>query len=81
MRIGLHSGHPEITASGYFGIDVHRAARVMAAGNGGETITSEAFAAAMEGTMPAGASLARLPAVQLRGFNETESLFLVSMSA
>lgn len=50
----------------------------MAAGNGGEIVTSEAFAAAMEGAMPADARLDRLATVQLRGFSETESLFLVS---
>ena len=34
MRIGLHLGTPELTGDGYVGIDVHRAARVMAAANG-----------------------------------------------
>ena len=51
LRIGLHTGRPELNDSGYIGIDVHRAARVMAAGNGGEIVTSEAFAAAMEGAL------------------------------
>ena len=81
LRIGLHTGRPELTASGYIGIDVHRAARVMAAGNGGQIVTSEAFAAAMEGALPASTRLLQLGAVQLRGFSETESLFLVSTPA
>jgi class 3 adenylate cyclase len=81
LRIGLHTGRPELTASGYIGIDVHRAARVMAAGNGGQIVTSEAFAAAMGGALPAGTRLRQLGAVQLRGFSETESLFLVSTPA
>jgi class 3 adenylate cyclase len=81
LRIGLHTGHPELTANGYIGIDVHRAARVMAAGNGGQIVTSEGFAAAIEGAMPAGTGLAQMGAVQLRGFSEAESLFLVTTPA
>ncbi len=78
LRIGLHTGHPELTANGYIGIDVHRAARVMAAGNGGQIMTSEGFASAIEGAMPTGTSLDQMGAVQLRGFSEAERLFLVS---
>ena len=81
LRIGLHTGWPELTSSGYVGIDVHRAARVMAAGKGGQIVTSEAFAAAMEGALPADTRLDQLAAVQLRGFSETENLFLVSTPA
>ncbi len=40
VRIGLHTGHPELTPSGYVGIDVHRAARVMAAAPGGQVLAS-----------------------------------------
>ncbi len=81
LRIGLHTGRPELNASGYIGIDVHRAARVMAAGNGGQIVTSEAFAAAMDGSLPADTHLEQQGAVRLRGFSETEHLFLVVTSA
>src|SRR4051812_26215432 len=39
-RIGLHTGEPLVTAEGYVGIDVNRAARIAAAGNGGQVLVS-----------------------------------------
>jgi predicted ATPase/class 3 adenylate cyclase len=41
VRMGVHTGKPQRTAEGYVGIDVHRAARVMAAGHGGQILVSE----------------------------------------
>ncbi len=35
-RIGLHTGHATVGAHGYVGLDVHRAARIGAAGHGGQ---------------------------------------------
>ena len=33
VRIGVHTGEPQITDEGYVGLDVHRGARVCAAGS------------------------------------------------
>ncbi len=41
VRIGIHTGEPMLTADGYVGIDVHRAARIAAAGHGGQVLASE----------------------------------------
>src|SRR5919198_2728542 len=41
VRIGLHTGEPQVTAEGYVGIDVHRAARIAAAGHGGQVLVSQ----------------------------------------
>src|SRR5439155_10968860 len=41
VRVGLHTGEPVITEEGYVGIDVHRAARVAAAGHGGQVLVSQ----------------------------------------
>ncbi|HVE92582.1 MAG TPA: adenylate/guanylate cyclase domain-containing protein [Actinomycetota bacterium] len=41
LRIGLHTGHPELAGGGYIGMDVHMAARICAAGHGGQTVLSE----------------------------------------
>jgi class 3 adenylate cyclase len=38
VRMGLHTGEPLITEDGYVGIDVHRAARIAAAGHGGQGV-------------------------------------------
>ena len=41
VRIGLHTGEPLVTGGGYVGIDVHRAARIAAAGHGGQVLVSQ----------------------------------------
>jgi predicted ATPase/class 3 adenylate cyclase len=42
VRIGVHTGEPLVTDEGYVGIDVHRAARIAAAGHGGQILVSQA---------------------------------------
>jgi predicted ATPase/class 3 adenylate cyclase len=41
-RIGLHTGEALVTDEGYVGLDVHRAARIGAAGHGGQILISHA---------------------------------------
>jgi predicted ATPase len=41
VRMGLHTGEPLLTEEGYVGIDVHRAARIAAAGHGGQILVSQ----------------------------------------
>ena len=41
VRIGLHTGEPTHTDEGYVGIDLHRGARVCAAGHGGQVLLSQ----------------------------------------
>jgi predicted ATPase/class 3 adenylate cyclase len=41
VRIGIHTGEPVVTDEGYVGVDVHRAARIMGAGHGGQILLSE----------------------------------------
>jgi predicted ATPase/class 3 adenylate cyclase len=41
VRMGLHTGEPLVTAEGYVGIDVHRAARIAAVGYGGQILVSQ----------------------------------------
>jgi predicted ATPase/class 3 adenylate cyclase len=42
IRVGVHSGEPALDPPRYVGVDVHKAARVMAAGHGGQVLLSEA---------------------------------------
>ena len=44
VRMGLHTGEPIATDEGYVGIDVHRAARIAAAGHGGQVLVSRSDA-------------------------------------
>ena len=40
VRMGIHTGEPVISQTGYIGMDVHRAARIGAAGHGGQILLS-----------------------------------------
>lgn len=40
VRVGLHTGAPVVAREGYVGHDVHRAARIAAAGHGGQVLVS-----------------------------------------
>ena len=40
-RMGLHTGEPRTASEGYVGLDVHRAARICAAGHGGQILISQ----------------------------------------
>jgi len=40
-RVGIHTGEPTLSAGGYVGMDVHRAARISAAAHGGQTVISQ----------------------------------------
>ena len=40
VRMGVHTGEPELTKEGYVGLDVHRAARIADAGHGGQVLVS-----------------------------------------
>jgi DNA-binding NarL/FixJ family response regulator/class 3 adenylate cyclase len=42
VRIGLHTGRPTLRDGAYFGMDVHRAARICQAGHGGQVLISAA---------------------------------------
>ena len=41
VRMGIHTGEPALAEEGYLGLDVHRAARICAAANGGQVLVSE----------------------------------------
>ena len=72
VRVGLHTGHPSLTGNGYVGVDVHRAARVMAAAHGGQTIASAAaFAACRQGD----GDLVSVGRYALRGLTGATELF------
>jgi predicted ATPase/class 3 adenylate cyclase len=49
VRMGVHTGEPLPVPPKYVGMDVHRAARIMAAGHGGQVLVSETTAALLDG--------------------------------
>ena len=42
VRMGIHTGEPLRTDEGYVGMDIHRGARIAAAGHGGQVLVSQA---------------------------------------
>src|SRR4051794_3054991 len=48
VRMGIHTGTPRLTDEGYVGADVHRAARIAAAGHGGQILVSSSTASLVE---------------------------------
>jgi len=51
VRIGIHTGEPVVTDEGYVGVDVHRAARIMGAGHGGQVLLSETTRKLLDSTV------------------------------
>jgi predicted ATPase/class 3 adenylate cyclase len=45
VRMGIHTGTPHVGEEGYVGVDVHRAARIAAAGHGRQVLISASTAA------------------------------------
>jgi predicted ATPase/class 3 adenylate cyclase len=58
VRAGIHTGDGRLDGDGsYVGADVHRAARVAAAGHGGQVLLSDATSTLVADELPAGVSL------------------------
>jgi DNA-binding SARP family transcriptional activator len=79
VRIGIHTGEPRAVEDGYAGIDVHRAARICAAANGGQVLLSRDGVAALAEQRPAGVDVRSLGAQRLRGLPEPEELFQLAI--
>src|SRR5436190_13389134 len=60
VRIGIHTGHPAVTSNGYVGLDVPRAARICAAGHGGQVLLSQATRELVEHELPEGVAVRAL---------------------
>ena len=78
VRMAVHTGAAEVAGSGYVGIEVHRAARIMAAGHGGQILVSASASAAGTDDLPEGASLVELGEYRLRDLTIPERLFQVA---
>lgn len=77
VRIGLHTGDGTIADGTYVGLDVHRAARIMAAGHGGQILASAATESLVRGSLGDGVDLADLGEHRLRDLPNPERLFMV----
>ena len=74
VRMGLHTGEAHLAGDDYGGFDVNRAARVAAAGHGGQVLLSETTAALVADALPDGTSLRDLGRHILRDVPRAERL-------
>jgi predicted ATPase len=75
VRMGLHTGEPHLTAEGYVGLDVHRAARIMRATHGGQILLSQTTRALVDHDLPTGVGLRDLGAHHLKDLQQPIHLF------
>jgi len=75
VRMGLHTGEPIGGETGLVGIDIHRAARICAAGHGGQILVSEATRALVALDLPETMSLRDLGEHRLKDLARPLRLF------
>lgn len=75
VRMGVHAGETERRDGDYFGPVMNRAARIMAAGHGGQILLSSVAAGMTAGALPPGATLRDLGPHRLKDLTVPERLF------
>ena len=75
VRMGLHTGEPITNRDQYVGLDVHRAARICAAGHAGQILLSQAAEDLVAPDLPLGVTLRDLGAHRLKDLKAPEHLF------
>jgi predicted ATPase/class 3 adenylate cyclase len=75
VRMGLHTGTPLLVGDHYIGLDVVRAARIAAAGHGGQVLLSQTTRDLATHALPPGATLRDMGAHRLKDLQEPEPLF------
>jgi DNA-binding NarL/FixJ family response regulator/class 3 adenylate cyclase len=76
VRMGMHTGEPNLRDDAYFGLDVHRAARIAQAGSGGQVLLSERTRDAIDTSH----ELEDLGEHELPGLDRPERLFQLKVS-
>jgi predicted ATPase/class 3 adenylate cyclase len=75
VRMGLHTGEARLGGDNYIGLEVHRAARVAAAGHGGQVLLSGTTRSMLEGNLPGDVELRDLGAHRLKDLANPEHLY------
>jgi predicted ATPase/class 3 adenylate cyclase len=74
VRIGLHTGQPALTPTGYIGLDVPRAARICAAAHGGQVLLSQTTRELVEDDLPESVALRDLGEHRLKDLSSSQRL-------
>ena len=75
VRIGLHTGEGRLVDGDYVGMDVHRAARIAAAGHGGQVLLSQSTRILVERSLPPGVALRDMGEHGLKDLPDPEHLY------
>ncbi|HEX2194519.1 MAG TPA: adenylate/guanylate cyclase domain-containing protein, partial [Candidatus Limnocylindria bacterium] len=77
VRMGLHTGEGQLAGDAYVGLDLHRVARITAAGHGGQVLLSETTRVLAEGNLPPGTSLREMGEHRLKDLSRAEHLSML----
>jgi predicted ATPase/class 3 adenylate cyclase len=75
VRMGVHTGEAEVRQDDYVGLDVHRAARICAAGHGGQVLISSSTRELVADELPPDVALRDLGEHRLKDLELPEHLF------
>ena len=74
VRMGLHTGEPRVGDDRYVGLGVHKAARIAAAGHGGQVLLSRTTRELVEDELPQGVAIRDLGERRLKDLDRPERL-------
>ncbi len=77
VRMGIHTGEGTLGGDDYLGLDVNRAARIGAAGHGGQILVSGPARALVEHSLPEGVELRDLGSHRLKDLAHPERIYQV----
>jgi class 3 adenylate cyclase/tetratricopeptide (TPR) repeat protein len=75
VRMGMHTAEPSASNEGYYGLGVHRAARIMAAAHGGQILLSLASSSVLEDAELDGARVRDLGEYWLKDLDRPERIY------
>jgi peptide/nickel transport system substrate-binding protein len=79
VRMGLHTGEPNVHDEGYHGHGLHRGARIAAAAHGGQIVLSGTTADLIREELPAGTTLRDLGEVRLKDLDRPERVYQLAV--
>jgi predicted ATPase/class 3 adenylate cyclase len=79
VRMGIHTGEGTVGGDDYVGLDVHRAARIAAAGHGGQVLLSSATAELVRSGLPDGLGLLDLGQHRLKDLARPERILQLTI--
>ena len=80
VRMGIHTGEPIVGGERYVGMDVHRGARICAAGHGGQVLLSNTTRELVEDDLPDDVHVVDLGEHELKDLKRPERIFQLEIA-